>query len=132
MIPGCASASPVSPPTPPNASIARAMDALQSYNYVPLNENAVRTRGWDKLPTRTPLIFNQVYNNSPPPNHISFLSEGTNEAMVDFLLPLLPVARRFGIPVLDFDKYQLARDSGVMGEVVRPLVVDYLKQMSVR
>jgi hypothetical protein len=110
----------------------RAAEALRSLNYVPLNESVVRNREWDKLSPRTSLIFNEVYNNKPPPNHISFLSEETNAAMVDFLSPLLPVARTLGIPVLDFDKYQLVRDSGVTGEVVRPLVVDYLRQMNLR
>jgi len=38
-------------------------------------------------------------------NHIDFLSAGTNEAMVDFLSPLLPLARRLRVPLLDFDKY---------------------------
>ncbi|KAL3791142.1 hypothetical protein HJC23_000562 [Cyclotella cryptica] len=110
--------------------ISRVIDSLKSLDYVSLDENAARIRQWDKLPLKTSLVFNEIYDNRPPPNHISFLSEGTNAAMVDFLSPLLPVARYFGIPVLDFDKYQLVRDSGVTGEVVRPLVVEYLKQMS--
>ncbi|KAL7487069.1 hypothetical protein ACHAW6_012688 [Cyclotella cf. meneghiniana] len=110
--------------------ISRVIGTLRSLDFVSLDENVARNRQWNKLHPRTSLVFNEFYNNNPPPNHISFLSEGTNEAMVDFLSPLLPVARYFGIPVLDFDKYQLVRDSGVTGEIVRPLVVDYLKQMS--
>ena len=43
-----------------------------------------------------------------PPNHISFLSEQTNDALVNFLSPLLPVARAIEVPVLDFDKYQVS------------------------
>lgn len=38
-------------------------------------------------------------------NHIDFLSSGTNDAMVDFLSPLLPIARTLKVPLLDFDKY---------------------------
>lgn len=112
--------------------LSRAADALQSLNYNVLSEKVVRMQTWEKLAPRTSLIFNEVYNGSPPPNHISFLSEGTNAAMIDFLSPLLPLARYLEIPVLDFDKYQLSRDSDVTGEVVRPLVVDYLLQMSSR
>ena len=112
--------------------LTRATDTLQSLNYVQLNERKARFQEWKKLSPRTSLIFNEVYNNNPPPNHISFLSEGTNAAMVDFLSPLLPAARYLGIPVLDFDKYQLTRDSDATGKIVRPLVVDYLRQMNLR
>jgi len=117
--------------------LSRALDALQSLQYTPLEESVARGRQWGKLSPRTSLIFSDANSSSattttapPPPNHISFLSKGTNDAMVDFLSPLLPVARFLDIPVLDFDKYQLVRDSDATGEVVRPLVVDYLRQMS--
>ena len=114
--------------------LGRALDALQSLQYTPLEESVARCQQWGKLSSRTSLIFRDVSNKDatapPPPNHISFLSKGTNDAMVDFLSPLLPVARFLDIPVLDFDKYQLVRDSDATGKVVRPLVVDYLKQMS--
>ena len=86
----------------------------------------VRSQSWDKkLPSRAFLIFNNPTNAL---KHISFLTEGTNDAMVQFLSPLLPLARALGIPVLDFDKYQISRDSKSTGDVVIPLVVDYLKQ----
>ncbi|KAL7543182.1 hypothetical protein ACHAXR_012468 [Thalassiosira sp. AJA248-18] len=108
-------------------SVNRAVAALREYNFAMLNEQMVRSKSWDKkLPSRSSLIFT---NPSNAPNHISFLAEGTNDAMVEFLSPLLPLARILGIPVLDFDKYQMSRDSKATGDVVIPLVVDYLKQM---
>ena len=108
-------------------SISRAVDTLQQYNFASLDEQMVRLQSWGaKLPPRSALIFN---NPSNAPNHISFLAEGTNDAMVGFLSPLLPLARTLGIPVLDFDKYQVSRDSRVTAGVVNPLVVEYIKQM---
>ena len=108
-------------------SISRAVDTLQQYNFASLDEQMVRLQSWgEKLPPRSALIFN---NPSNAPNHISFLAEGTNDAMVGFLSPLLPLARTLGIPVLDFDKYQVSRDSRVTAGVVNPLVVEYMKQM---
>lgn len=106
--------------------VIRSVDALRENNFASLNEEMIRSQSWDKLPSRASLIFNNPRN---APNHISFLAEGTNDAMVNFLSPLLPLSRFLGIPVLDFDKYQISRDSRATGEVVIPLVVDYLKQM---
>ena len=85
-----------------------------------LNEQALM----EQLPNRAALIFDRA----DAPNHISFLAEGVNDAMVDFLSPLLPVAQALSIPVLDFDRYQASRDSIATAEVVRPLVTRYLKQ----
>ena len=80
---------------------------------------------YDKLlPSRSMLLFDRP----DAPNHISFLSEGVNDAMIEFLSPLLPVARMFDIPVLDFDRYQESRDSKVTAEVVLPIVLRYLQQ----
>jgi len=76
------------------------------------------------LPRRAALIFDRP----DAPNHISFLSEGVNDAMIEFLSPLLPVALRLGIPVLDFDLYQISRDSKATAAIVNPLIVKYLKQ----
>lgn len=76
------------------------------------------------LPSRAALVFDRP----DAPNHISFLAEGTNDAMIDLLSPLLPVAQALAIPVLDFDRYQISRDSRVTAEIVRPLVARYLKQ----
>lgn len=106
-------------------SVGRALGALREYDFAALDEGSVRSKSWEKLPSRAALIFGDPSN---APNHISFLSEGTNDAMVEFLSPLLPVARALSIPVLDFDKYQTSRDSVATGKVVIPLVVDYLKQ----
>ena len=106
-------------------SVTRAIEPLKQYNFVQLDETTVRSKSWDKLPPRTSFIFRDVNNG---PNHISFLAEPCNDAMISFLSPLLPVAQLLGIPVLDFDRYQVSRDSEATGKVVIPLVVDYLKQ----
>jgi hypothetical protein len=60
------------------------------------------------------------------PTHISFLSSRTNDAMVEVLSPLLPVARAVGVPVLDFDKYQIARDSDAVNARLVPLIAEWL------
>jgi len=75
------------------------------------------------LPRKAALIFDRP----DAPNHISFLAEGPNDAMVQFLSPLLPVAQAMDIPVLDFDKYAKVRDSRPTAEVVVPLVSRYLR-----
>lgn len=100
------------------------MDAFASSQYEMLSENAIPR----KLPRRAALVFDRP----DAPNHISFLSEGVNEAMMDFLSPLLPVAKAFQIPVLDFDRYQTSRDSVATASKVHPLVTQYLKQEMLR
>ena len=60
------------------------------------------------------------------PCHISFLSSRTNDAMVEVLSPLLPVARAIGVPVLDFDKYQTSRDSDAVNAELVPLIAEWL------
>ena len=109
-------------------SISRAVVSIQQNNFIALDESAVQNQAWGKLPARASLLFGERRN---APNHISFLAEGPNDAMVQFLSPLLPVARAANIPVLDFDKYQVSRDSKETGNVVIPLVVDYMKQMMI-
>jgi pimeloyl-ACP methyl ester carboxylesterase len=74
------------------------------------------------IPDRAALVFDR----SNAPNHISFLSENVNDAMVSFLSPLLPVAQAFEIPVLDFDKYVISRDSAQTAAVLKPLISDFL------
>jgi hypothetical protein len=74
------------------------------------------------LPDRAALVFDR--ENAP--NHISFLSDNVNEAMISFLAPLLPVARAFEIPVLDFDKYVISRDSEQTAEILKPLISSFL------
>lgn len=77
-----------------------------------------------RLPSRSALVFDRP----DAPNHISFLAESVNDAMIDFLSPLLPVAQAMGIPVLDFDRYQVSRDSKETARIVHPLIIQYLKQ----
>ena len=107
-------------------SVNRALSVLSDNNYVNLDEDRIRSMiaEGQQFPPKSSLVF----AGANAPNHISFLSEATNDAMVDFLSPLLPVARGLKIPVLDFDKYQLSRDSRAFGDVLTPLVVGYLKQ----
>ena len=59
------------------------------------------------------------------PNHISFLSTPTNEAMVSYLSPLLPVAKLLGVPLLDFDTYSTTRDSDATAAKFIPLVESF-------
>ena len=99
--------------------------AMVPSDFALLEEAALATTFADNLlPRRSMLIFDRP----DAPNHISFLSENVNDAMIEFLSPLLPVARAFKIPVLDFDRYQISRDSKVTAQVVHPIVVRYLQQ----
>lgn len=93
-------------------------------DYVELDESTIRGRSDLSLPRRAALIFDR----DDAPNHISFLASSTNDAMIALLSPLLPVAQALSIPVLDFDKYQLSRDSKQTADVVVPLVATFLKQ----
>ena len=76
------------------------------------------------LPTTAALIFDRP----DAPNHISYLSENVNEAMVSFLSPLLPIAQAMSIPVLDFDRYQQSRDSVQTAQVLKPVISGFLSQ----
>lgn len=76
------------------------------------------------LPTRSALVFDRP----DAPNHISYLAEGVNDAMINLLSPLLPVAQAMSIPVLDFDRYQISRDSVPTAAVLKPLISSYLLQ----
>jgi hypothetical protein len=78
----------------------------------------------DKLPHRAALILDRP----DAPNHISFLSEGVNDAMISLLSPLLPMAQAMSIPVLDFDRYQVSRDSRPTAELLHPLIRRYMVQ----
>lgn len=95
-------------------------DAIPS-DVVRLSEDSFQL---NRIPQRAAM----VYDRPDAPNHISFLTESTNEAMIEFLSPLLPVARLFQIPVLDFDRYQISRDSQVTADVYHPLIVKYMEQ----
>lgn len=81
-----------------------------------------------KVPSRSTVVFDRP----DAPNHISFLCEGVNDAMIDLLSPLLPVAEAMNIPVLDFDKYKVSRDSKATADIVVPLVCTYLKQQMLK
>ncbi|VEU38679.1 unnamed protein product [Pseudo-nitzschia multistriata] len=67
-----------------------------------------------------------VFDREDAPNHISYLSENVNDAMLSFLSPLLPVTKALNIPVLDFDKYANSRDSVPTGNVLKPLISKFL------
>ena len=60
-------------------------------------------------------------------NHISFLSRGTNDAMTEFLAPLIPIAKKLGIPMLDFDVYDENRDSVECASETVPVVVQFFR-----
>lgn len=96
-------------------------------DFVQLEEASLRELS--NIPSRAALVFDRP----DAPNHISYLSDGVNTAMIDLLSPLLPIAQAMSIPVLDFDKYKVSRDSSETAEVVIPLVSSYLKEhMKVR
>ena len=80
------------------------------------------------LPKRLPPRATLFFDRPDSPNHISFLTDEVNNAMIDFLAPLLPLAQVMKIPVLDFDKYKESRDSKQTGDVFIPVVTMYLKQ----
>ena len=76
------------------------------------------------IPRRTAMIFERENG----PNHISFLAGSVNDAMIDLLSPLLPIAQALNIPVLDFDKYSESRDSKQTADIMVPIVSAYLRQ----
>lgn len=47
--------------------------------------------------------------------------------MVDYLSPLLPLAKGLGVPLLDFDKYAASRDSVVTGERTIPIIARFFE-----
>ncbi|KAL3931839.1 MAG: hypothetical protein SGBAC_011123 [Bacillariaceae sp.] len=105
------------------------------------NDCTVRFGGPLQIPvgysilSESELLLNQipptsalVFDRPDGPNHISYLSENVNEAMISFLSPLLPVAQALSIPVLDFDKYQKSRDAKATAAIVQPLISSFLAQ----
>ena len=68
-----------------------------------------------------------ILDGDDAPNHISFLCDGVNKAMINLLSPLLPIAQALGIPVLDFDKYKISQDSESVAKTVKPIVKKFLK-----
>jgi Chlorophyllase len=89
-----------------------------------LNSFEKSSNNFPHIPSRCTIF----YEGNDAPNHISFLSESVNNAMIDFLSPLLPVAQNLKIPVLDFDKYQMSRDSVYTARKTHPIIIQYLKQ----
>ena len=80
------------------------------------------------LPNTLPSTGALIFDRPDAPNHISYLSENVNEAMVGFLSPLLPIAQSLSIPVLDFDKYQSSRDSEETAKILKPIISKFLGQ----
>jgi len=71
------------------------------------------------------LIEGPVGDASHAPNHISFLDEEANAALVRVLAPLLPLARFLKLPVLDFDVYTERKDARQTAAAVRPSIVSF-------
>lgn len=98
---------------------------ISSCNYKLLNEEEViDDLQLKSIPKRAAILFDRP----DAPNHISYLCEGVNNAMIEFLSPLLPLAQALSIPVLDFDKYKVSRDSIATASIVHPLIIRYLQQ----
>eukprot|EP00521_Asterionellopsis_glacialis_P007812 CAMPEP_0195287762 /NCGR_PEP_ID=MMETSP0707-20130614/4692_1 /TAXON_ID=33640 /ORGANISM="Asterionellopsis glacialis, Strain CCMP134" /LENGTH=497 /DNA_ID=CAMNT_0040347547 /DNA_START=152 /DNA_END=1645 /DNA_ORIENTATION=- len=106
-------------------------DIRQNMNMRSSGSSSTSPSSFERRDSQTPLLPTKaafILDGTDAPNHISYLSEGVNDAMIDLLSPLLPVAQMLSIPVLDFDKYQISRDSQQTASVVIPLISTYLKQ----
>ena len=90
--------------------------------YTVLQESKLKDEGAFTNLDRAAVIF----DGETAPNHISYLSENVNDAMLSFLSPLLPITKALDIPVLDFDKYADSRDSVATGRVLKPLISGFL------
>jgi len=101
------------------------IDDMIPTDFVRLEESTLDTTN-DKMKfsQKSAIVFDRV----DAPNHISFLSSETNDSMIKFLSPLLPVAQALEIPVLDFDKYKESQDSKATANIVIPLVSAYFNQ----
>jgi hypothetical protein len=100
--------------------------AQQDYHFVD-DSSIFNTK--NDLPHRSVYVF----SDSPSsPNHISFLAENVNDAMISFLSFLLPIAKALNLPVLDFDKYRDSRDSRATAAKVVPLIRKFLLQHMVK
>lgn len=64
-----------------------------------------------KRPMRAAFIYNEDNSPAPLPNHISFLWREVDDAMIDLLSPVLPIAKALRLFMLDFDKYIESRDA---------------------
>ena len=55
------------------------------------------------------------------------MSSSTNDAMVEFLSPLLPLAKTLKVPLLDFDKYAEVRDSDACQNEIVSIICDFFE-----
>ena len=112
----------------PNPGITAAVDALPgtvarySGGDVAELRRASEAGGGEGAPRRAFV----AYEGPGSPNHISFLSSRTNDAMIETLSPLLPIAKALDIPMLDFDVYAEALDSDRVAAELVPAVVSWL------
>ena len=61
-------------------------------------------------------------------NHISFLWKETNNAMLQFLSPLLPLAKSLRVPLLNFDIYSESMDSDECAEEMIPRITSFFRR----
>ena len=61
-------------------------------------------------------------------NHISFLWRETNDAMLQFLSPLLPLAKSLKVPLLNFDTYSESLDSDECADEMIPVITDFFRR----
>lgn len=106
------------------------VEAMIPSSFVRLDESSLSSTTTTTTTQKNsyPHCATLIFDRPDAPNHISFLAGNTNDSMVSFLSPLLPVAQTLGIPVLDFDRYKDSRDSRQTAEVVVPLVCGYFRQ----
>jgi hypothetical protein len=96
--------------------------------YTVLQESKLQENDWEAAAAQSKKLDRVavVFRGEKAPNHISYLSENVNDAMLSFLSPLLPVTQALEIPVLDFDKYKDSRDSVATGRALKPLISGFL------
>jgi len=81
---------------------------------------------WDRSQRSAALLLEgPVAGAAYAPNHISFLDEEANAALVKVLSPLLPLAKLLKLPVLDFDVYVERKDARQTAAAVRPSIVKF-------
>eukprot|EP00416_Gambierdiscus_australes_P029750 CAMPEP_0171085778 /NCGR_PEP_ID=MMETSP0766_2-20121228/19135_1 /TAXON_ID=439317 /ORGANISM="Gambierdiscus australes, Strain CAWD 149" /LENGTH=399 /DNA_ID=CAMNT_0011543369 /DNA_START=8 /DNA_END=1207 /DNA_ORIENTATION=+ len=86
---------------------------------VPGAEDSERSLAWI-------IVGPLAMDATAPPCHISFLSPEVNDAMLQSLSPLLPLARFLGLRLLDFDTYGELRDARAMTDALLPVVESFL------
>ena len=93
---------------------------------MPIFEDAAEV-DWSRHRSAALLLSDPVAGGEHAPNHISFLDEEANAALVRVLSPLLPLARLLRLPVLDFDVYVERLDARETAAVVRPSIVGFFE-----